>query len=300
MMMNQMNNNINMNNNEMMGNSIMMNQMPMMNQMMGMNNNIMNNMNMDTMNQTTNIMMDESALRIKNIIKPYEEKIKELEETIRQNYLKIAILNDKLKQNKNNQMLMMNNNDIDIIELIFQMNLMNSSKIKCLKDELMDSVINRYCKKNFCDRNSHQFFYMGILINKNLTASEVGLMNGSIITVEFQSQLFNMNLNMMNNYAMDNIGIPFNNNLNNLNNFDNNTEKRINLIFDYKGEKTIVFLGESSSIKDGLNGFIQKRGIAENVAKNLSFFYNNRKLLLTDERQLKEVFGPSLARIIVI
>ena len=258
-------------------------------------------MNMDTMNQTTNIMMDESALRIKNIIKPYEEKIKELEEAIRQNYLKIAILNDKLKQNKNNQMLMMNNNDIDIIELIFQMNLMNStSKIKCLKDELMDSVINRYCKKNFCDRNSHQFFYMGILINKNLTASEVGLMNGSIITVEFQSQLFNMNLNMMNNYAMENIGIPFNNNLNNLNNFDNNTEKRINLIFDYKGEKTIIFLGESSSIKDGLNGFIQKRGIAENVAKNLSFFYNNRKLLLTDERQLKEVFGPSLARIIVI
>ena len=42
----------------------------------------------------------------------------------------------------------------------------------------------------------------------------------------------------------------------------NNTEKRINLIFDYKGEKTIVFLGESSSIKDGLNGFIQKRGIS--------------------------------------
>jgi hypothetical protein len=211
--MNQMNNN-NMNNNNMMENSMMMNQMPMMNQMnnnqmMGMNNNIINNMKMDTMNQTTNIMMDESALRIKNIIKPYEEKIKELEETIRQNYLKIAILNDKLKQNKNNQMLMMNNNDIDIIELIFQMNLMNSSKIKCLKDELMDSVINRYCKKNFCDRNSHQFFYMGILINKNLTASEVGLMNGSIITVEFQSQLFNMNLNMVNNYAMDNIGIPF-------------------------------------------------------------------------------------------
>ena len=143
-------------------------------------------------------------------------------------------------------------------------------------------------------------FIWAILINKNLTASEIGLMNGSIITVEYQPQLFNMNLNMMNNYAMDNIGIPFNNNLNNLNNMNNNTEKRINLIFDYKGEKTIVFLGESSSIKDGLKAFIQKRDIAENIAKKLSFFCNGRKLLLTDERQLKEVFGPSLARIIVM
>ena len=161
---NQMNNDIN--NNEMRGSMIMnpmqiMNPFQMMNQlnqlnnnnnneMMGINNNM--GMNINMMDQTTNIMMDDNALRIKNIIKPYEEKIKELEETIRKNYLKIAILNDKLNQNNNNnQMLMMNNNmidnsDMEKIELVFEnMFIMHSNpKIKCLNDELMESVINRY------------------------------------------------------------------------------------------------------------------------------------------------------------
>ena len=338
-MINQMNNNIN--NNEMRGN-MMMNPMQMMNQMnnnnemMGNNNNI--GMSMNMMNQTTNIMMDDNAVRIKNIIKPYEEKIKELEETIRKNYLKIAILNDKLNQNNNNnnQMLMMNNNminnnDMDIIELVFEnMFIMNSNpKIKCLNDELMESVINRYCRKNFCDKNNFDFYYMNNLINMNDTASESGLMNGSIIIVQKKPQMFQMNLNMMNNLSMDNLGmnnlgmnnlgmnnLGMNNmDMNNLgmnnlgmnnmninfnNNINNNTERRINLIFSYKGEKIIVFLGESSSIKEGLKSFITKKNITDDNAKNLTFLYNNKKLLLNDERQLKEVFVTGFAHITVL
>ena len=88
-------------------NPIEMNQMEMnqtrmnpmeMNQM-GMNP-MMNNMGMIGMNQPN--LMDDNALRIKNIIQPYEAKIKQLEEIIRQKDLEITILKDKLSNNGSN------------------------------------------------------------------------------------------------------------------------------------------------------------------------------------------------------
>ena len=62
---------------------------------MGFNPMIMNNMNNMGINNQTNLM-DENTLRIKNIIQPYENKIKELEEIIMQKDFEIAILKDKL------------------------------------------------------------------------------------------------------------------------------------------------------------------------------------------------------------
>ena len=68
----------------------------------GMNDNELNNIrdnNMD-MNQTNinaqHNLMDENALRVKNIIQLYENKIRELEEIIRQKDFEIAVLKDKL------------------------------------------------------------------------------------------------------------------------------------------------------------------------------------------------------------
>ena len=45
-----------------------------------------------------NQMMDENIQRIKEIIKPYEDKIKEQEEIIRKNTFQIVLLKEKLKQ----------------------------------------------------------------------------------------------------------------------------------------------------------------------------------------------------------
>ena len=68
------------------------------------NNNVigMNNMGMNLfgINNPQNLMnqmaMDNTTLNVKNIIQPYENRIKELEEIIRQKDFKIAVLKQKL------------------------------------------------------------------------------------------------------------------------------------------------------------------------------------------------------------
>ena len=83
---------------------------------MGMNPMQMNNMGMMGMNNQPNLM-DQTALNIKSIIEPYENKIRELEEIIKQKDFEITVLKQKLNNNvsKNNLMtinpnLMMNMN----------------------------------------------------------------------------------------------------------------------------------------------------------------------------------------------
>ena len=66
-----------------------------------MNPMIMNNFGMMGMNNQQNLM-DENAIRIKNIIQPYENKIKELEEIIRQKDFEIAVLKQKLNNYSSN------------------------------------------------------------------------------------------------------------------------------------------------------------------------------------------------------
>jgi len=92
-------------------NNFGMNNMGMNN--IGMNNFLINNMYMDNngvnnigmnniganqinMNNNQSNLMDKNAIRIKNLIQPYENKIKELEEIIRQKDFEIAVLKDKL------------------------------------------------------------------------------------------------------------------------------------------------------------------------------------------------------------
>ena len=69
----------------------------------------------------------------------------------------------------------------------------------------------------------------------------------------------NLNLNSDNliinsdNYNSDD---NFNSNDNSNDNAnDNDDEKKINLIFNYKGKKEVIFLGENSFVGDGLKAF---------------------------------------------
>ena len=82
-----------------------------MNQM-GMNPMPMNNMGMN-MNMNLNLM-EQTAQNIKNIIQPYENKIRELEEIIKQKDFEIIVLKQKLNNNNPmvnmNQMMMQNKN----------------------------------------------------------------------------------------------------------------------------------------------------------------------------------------------
>ena len=97
----------NMNANQMIGN---MNANPMIGNMNA--NPMMGNMNNQLM---TNFAMDNTALKLKAIIDPYEKRITELEQKLKDKDFQILLLNEKLEQYKNKEMLTnskinMNNN----------------------------------------------------------------------------------------------------------------------------------------------------------------------------------------------
>ena len=148
-------------------NPMQMNQFNQMNMNNNMNNNQMNfnnQMGMNNFMNMGNIFNDTNAFKIKNLIKPYEDKIKELEEKLREKEFEIACLKNKLNENNGNrdenimnpmnQMMvnpMMNNmksgNCDEILEIYFQKDENLNEKIRSSFDELIISVINKYCKK---------------------------------------------------------------------------------------------------------------------------------------------------------
>ena len=77
-----------------------MNMNPMMGNMnpMGMNNQLM-----------TNFAMDDTSIKLKAIIEPYEKKITELEQIIKKKDFEILVLNQKLSKYKNNPININNN-----------------------------------------------------------------------------------------------------------------------------------------------------------------------------------------------
>jgi len=369
-----------------------------------MNENSINNLEMNDENKQT-MIMDKNAKRLKEIINPYEKRIKELEKINMENNFKITVLKDKINQlntqikqmkegpninnmnnnmnninnmndlnNMNNMDNMMNNmnnmmniNDIYIIEIYFEYGL-NVQKVKCLNDELVLSIIHRYCEKNNLNENSLSFSFHGMIIPNELKASDIGIVNLSTIEVRdninpmlnnnsfdnksfdnnsFDNNEFNfmnnmnnmnnmmninnmmnmnnmnnmMNMNNMNNFNMNSLNMNSlnmnslnmnslnmnslnmnsfnsdnlnhsNENCNNNESFDsnNNDEKKINLIFNYKGKKDVVFLGENSFVGDGLRAFLEKKKISEDDYKYFTFVYDDKNIYLDDKRKLKDVF----------
>ena len=320
---NLMNNMGNMNNmmmnNNMNGN--LMNNMGNMNNMMIsqmgeslMGTMEMNNRNFASMNQT--MVMDEDAQRLKGIIKPYENRIKELEEINRKNNFTITVLKDKLNQmshreqqleeelmmnNMNDMNNMMNNIDNYILNISFEYGL-DVQKINCLNDELVLSIINKYCKKNGLDQKSLFFYFNNKIIPNDSTAFEIGLGNNSIIeVVDKTSQNFINFLN--NNNFINNFNLNFDNlnrSIDSNNNDNDNDEKKINLIFNYQGKKEVIFLGENSLVGDGLRAFLEKKDIDEDDYKHFTFVYDDKNLFLDDERKLKDIFFGVHAQINVL
>ena len=72
--------------------------------------------------------MDETAQNIKSIIQPYENKIRELEEIIKQKDFEITVLKQKLKNvNKNDNF--MNINQMNLMNMNMNQNPMNLMNI---------------------------------------------------------------------------------------------------------------------------------------------------------------------------
>ena len=101
---------------------------PMIMNQTGMNPIQMNQMGMNPMemnnfpNQINQMDMDNTTMNIKNIVYPYEKKIKELEEIIRQKDFEITVLKQKLNKNNSN-INFMEINPIVANSIINQMNI---------------------------------------------------------------------------------------------------------------------------------------------------------------------------------
>ena len=179
---------------------------PMLMNQMGINQMMMNQMGLNPMlinnqpNQINPIGMDNTTLNIKNLVQPYENKIKELEEIIRQKDFEITVLKHKL--NNNNK----NNNFMNINPMIFSQNMNpmmmmenkfeeleykgeeiqitvksqdEEFKIKCLTTDKISSL-----KKNYNIKAKGGLTYNHKLINGNLSLVEAGITNHSIIHIK--------------------------------------------------------------------------------------------------------------------
>jgi hypothetical protein len=159
--MNINNNNQIMNNNQMMHNQIMNNTNQMMNnnnnQEINNSNHMMSNNNQMNINNISfqNQNMDNDSLRIKKIIKPYEEKIKILEEQIRQKDFEIICLKDKLDKNfQNNQ----NGQMFNMFSMMEQYKLMNQ----------MNNEMSLFNQKNNNMNQMNLFNQMNINMNQKM------------------------------------------------------------------------------------------------------------------------------------
>ena len=123
-----------------------------------LNNNAINPLHMNNM-MGMNIyqpnLMDTNALKIKNIIEHYENKIKVLEEIIRQMDFEITLLKYKLKSNENNIQNQLNPMMVDINNMNMNMN----NDIMMMIENNNNNFINKGQKISiFFDNNKYDCF----------------------------------------------------------------------------------------------------------------------------------------------
>ena len=238
---------------------------------MGMNFMGMNPMGMNQigMNNQQNFMNDETARNIKNIIEPYENKIRELEEIIKQKDFEIIVLKQKLNNNN-----MPNNNFMNINPMMMNMNMnpmnMNINNLNNRGKEirLMLKFENGENSGNYInffegDKASliRQKFNVdsGILTNKyklvneDLTIKENDIESLSIIKVT--NQIFNV------------------------------------LFFTTTGMKSQFLLDPDCSIGRAIIIYcVKNKKVYDLIDKRIHFLYNTNKFEFNDKTKLKYIF----------
>ena len=284
-------------NNQMMG---------MSNQMMGMNNPMMG---------MNNQMNDDITTRIKTIVEPYEKKIKELEEQIRQKDFEIAVLKEKCyqaeKNNLNNNfqginplqipmemnnmdiglgmppMVNMNNNNeySDIITLIFKG--MNDIKImqKCFIDDEFGFVQKKILKKiNNPSNIQLKFIFNAKNTIPNLTVSELGMTNNAHIFIVMASH---------NTSNTSNISLKS----------QESSSFKIRIMFKTsQGSLLNIPFDNEISIGSALQKYlirVNREDLIKSNQEKIVFIYNASKLSINDNRRLKDIILGDQATIMV-
>jgi len=256
---------------------------PNMNMNMPIQNQAM--MGMPGMQNMQNQFMNHNDMQIKILIDPYLEKIKKLEEEIREKDLQITQLKFMLMQNNNtNQMNMvnipMNQMNNGFCQMSNQMNINNRKflsiktkiengkeiVIQSISDDKFDKVIDKFCSKTLYEKENYEFYVVTKhKAKRDLTVEENGI-QGETGYIFVSKKDTNDN----NNYNKANIGeknIPI-------------SGEVINLIFcATSGLKVDMPIGLNNTLQDTLIKYCQKIGVPPSlIGEKLVFLLNAEKL----------------------
>ena len=272
--------------------------------MMYNNNNgqMMNNIGINPIgiNIQTNLMnysaMNTTTQNVKNIIEPYEKRIKELEEIIRQKDFEIAVLKQKLNNKKvndmniNNQMNMANmNNPINMMNVNNQMN--NPMNMFCPNiDEIIQKGKKLFLKVKF---ENNEYDIDCFQRDKASILGDKVQINKLFFDFVFNFKMINMGQTFEENGIYTNTGII-------------EIKPIIQLIFNFNGIKYGLILSQDCPLDIAIyhylielkDPFLLK--VFANNGKKIDFIFNATRLNIKEETPLYKIFKNAFNTIRVI
>ena len=263
-----------------------------------------NNMPMQTMQ---NQMMNFNETNLEELIKPYQEKIRKLEDEISQKDFLITQLKFKLSQinnaNKNNQQFINNiGNNMDkskFLNLKFITQEGSPIFIQCNSDEKMKDTINKFFIKTLYNREEYEFFIGKEIKNENFTIEENGILDD-------ENYFVNVIKKKQNNADKKS-------EINQINNDDNKDTLNksdikilgtpITLVMNATtGAKARIKLGLNNTFKDVAIQFCQYLNTPTSaIGNDLIFLFNLEKLdPFNDELTLEQIGLKNDSRITVL
>ena len=263
-------------------------------------------MGMHGMQNMQNQFMNYNDMQIKILIDPYLEKIKKLEEEIREKDLQITQLKFMLMQNNNmNQMNMMNipMNQINngFCQMPNQMNINNRKflniktktengiemVIQSISDDKFDEVIKKFYVKTGYERENYEFY----VVTKHKAKSDLTVEENGIQGETDYIFVSKKDTNDNNNYNKANIGeknIPI-------------SGEVINLIFcATSGLKVDMPIGLNNTLQDTLIKYCQKIGVPPSlIGTKLVFLFNAEKLDPLSKKTIGQIGFKNGTRITV-
>ena len=277
--------------------------------MMYNNNNgqMMNNIGINPIgiNIQTNLMnysaMNTTTQNVKNIIEPYEKRIKELEEIIRQKDFEIAVLKQKLNKKKANDMNINNlmntinmNNPINMMNVNNQMNMIN-----------MNNPMNMFCPNiDEIIQKGEKLFLKVKFENNEYDIDCFQRDKASILRDKVQiNKLF---FDFVFNFKMINMGQTFEENGIYTNTGIIEIKPIIQLIFNFNGIKYGLILSQDCPLDIAIyhylielkDPFLLK--VFANNGKKIDFIFNATRLNIKEETPLYKIFKNAFNTIRVI
>lgn len=241
--------------------------------------------------------------KILELIKPYQEKIKNLQEEISQKDLEITQLKYKLYQyidvNKtNNKIIDINSNDNDkFLRINFKYD--NGTNIydvpvQCKSNDKLEIPINHFLNVTVIKKEEYDFFITKKIKkrNINLTVEENGL-NGNNYYILVKKKVNEKNQKNDSSSDDENELTKFNNNI---------LGSPINIMFNASwGLNVLIQSGKNNTLKDLVMKYLQKIGKPLlSYKKDFVFLYLGKKLNIEDEKTLDQIGLKEKSIIVVV